>query len=306
MQISRRTFAAGSAAVLAGAAAPHASARAVGSPADIAASQAAWRRRPTSRVTLGSALPQAHAHNDYEHPRPLLDALTHGFTSVEADVWLVDGDLRVAHDPWELDGAPTLREAYLEPLARLASPNGKQILPDHSGPFQLLIDIKSDGEQTWPVIEAQLAEHDRIVTRVRDGRVRRRAVQAVISGDRPREAMLAARTRRSFFDGRPEDLASGLPTSFMPLVSANWTSMFTWHGLGQMPAFERRRLDDYVGQAHAAGYRVRFWATNDLPGRMRENLWTTLAEAGVDHINTDDLAGLRAFLTGRGRAVTGS
>ena len=28
----------------------------------------------------------AHAHNDYEHARPLLDALDHGFCGVEADV----------------------------------------------------------------------------------------------------------------------------------------------------------------------------------------------------------------------------
>ena len=33
-------------------------------------------------------LPNAHAHNDYEHKRPLFDALDHGFCSVEADVFL--------------------------------------------------------------------------------------------------------------------------------------------------------------------------------------------------------------------------
>src|SRR5690242_5509037 len=43
-------------------------------------------------------LTRAHAHNDYEHTRPLLDALDQGFCSVEADVWLIDGELRVAHD----------------------------------------------------------------------------------------------------------------------------------------------------------------------------------------------------------------
>ncbi len=37
------------------------------------------------------ALSQAHAHNDYHHALPLLDALAHGFCSVEADVFLVDG-----------------------------------------------------------------------------------------------------------------------------------------------------------------------------------------------------------------------
>ena len=36
---------------------------------------------------------QAHAHNDYEHARPLHDALEHGFWSVEADIYLVDGEL---------------------------------------------------------------------------------------------------------------------------------------------------------------------------------------------------------------------
>lgn len=30
-------------------------------------------------------LARAHAHNDYVHTRPLLDALEHGFTSIEAD-----------------------------------------------------------------------------------------------------------------------------------------------------------------------------------------------------------------------------
>ena len=62
-------------------------------------------------VELGTPLPQAHAHNDYEHERPLLDALEQGFTSIEADVWLVDGELRVAHDSWEVADAPTLEEA---------------------------------------------------------------------------------------------------------------------------------------------------------------------------------------------------
>jgi len=38
-------------------------------------------------------LPQAHSHNDYEQKRPLLEALDHGFCSVEADVFLVEGSL---------------------------------------------------------------------------------------------------------------------------------------------------------------------------------------------------------------------
>jgi glycerophosphoryl diester phosphodiesterase len=63
-----------------------------------------------------------------------------------------------------------------------------------------------------------------------------------------------------------------------------------------MPAQERARLHDIVARAHERGYRVRFWATPDEPGPARRALWRELLDAGVDHINTDDLAGLQAFL----------
>ena len=53
---------------------------------------------------------------------------------------------------------------------------------------------------------------------------------------------------------------------------------------------------DYVAGAHRDGYRVRFWATNDIAGEARTNLWLELRDAGVDHINTDDLEGLQEFL----------
>src|SRR5688500_17684262 len=52
-------------------------------------------------------LERAHAHNDYEHERPLYDALDHGFKSVEADIWLIDGELVVSHDDPRL---PTTEE----------------------------------------------------------------------------------------------------------------------------------------------------------------------------------------------------
>ena len=32
-------------------------------------------------------LTRGHAHNDYAHERPLLEALDNGFTSIEADIF---------------------------------------------------------------------------------------------------------------------------------------------------------------------------------------------------------------------------
>ena len=111
--------------------------------------------------------------------------------------------------------------------------------------------------------------------------------------------MRSQAVRYAFYDGRSGDLGSGLPASLMPLVSDNWTRLFTWQGHGEMPAAERERLHAFVDEAHGAGHRVRFWATPDQPGAAREAMWTELADAGVDHINTDDLAGLDEFLSGR-------
>ena len=66
--------------------------------------------------------------------------------------------------------------------------------------------------------------------------------------------------------------------------------------LARCPRRSAQKLHAYVADAHAKGYRVRFWATPDQPGEAREALWTELRRVGVDHINTDDLAALGTFL----------
>jgi len=252
-------------------------------------------------VVLGEPHAAAHAHNDYEHDRPLLDALEHGFTSVEADVWLVDGELRVAHDLVDTRAGVTLESLYLDPLDELVRQQGNSIYPGWDGSLQLLIDIKSDGESTYAAIEKELAEHPRLMTRFAKGNVTEGPVTAVISGNRPLATMQAAEKRFGFYDGRSADLASGPAAELMPLVSDNWTKLFTWQGVGPMPETERAKLHAYVEAAHAKGYRVRFWATPDQAGSARDAVWTELHNAGVDHINTDDLAALDAFLGARGQ-----
>ena len=250
-------------------------------------------------VVLGTPRAAAHAHNDYEHDRPLYDALEHGFTSVEADVWLVDGELLVAHDLEDVSPGLTLESLYLDPLDAIVQGRAGSVYPGWDGEFQLLVDIKGDAEQTWAAIEAELDEHRTMLSRVSNGKVKQGAVSVVISGNRPLGTMAADRQRLSFYDGRASDLGSALPASLMPLISNNWNQLFTWQGVGEMPAAERTRLQAYVATAHQQGARVRFWATPDAPGAAREAVWAELANAGVDHINTDDLPALEAFLAAR-------
>lgn len=258
---------------------------------------------PAQAGRVDRPLPQAHAHNDYEHERPLFDALAHGFTSVEADVWLVDGELLVAHELDEVQPGRTLDRLYLEPLARRSREHHGSVYR-HRSDFQLLIDLKNEGSASYAAVEAALARHPGVFTTVtqrhhgRD-RVRHAAVDAVVSGDRPLADMQQRTVRRAQYDGRLSDLGGPLPASFMPLISDNWALNFTWTGEGPMPAAERTKLRRIVEQAHRDGQRVRFYATPDVAGPSRDRLWTELVRAGVDHVNTDDLAGLEDFLRQR-------
>ncbi|MFD0413728.1 phosphatidylinositol-specific phospholipase C/glycerophosphodiester phosphodiesterase family protein [Streptomyces sp. NPDC127108] len=247
-------------------------------------------------------LAQAHAHNDYEHPRPLLDALDHRFTSVEADIFLVGGKLLVAHDPEDLDPTRTLESLYLDPLAERVRANHGSVYRRWHGEFQLLIDIKTEGASTYRELDLHLRRYRHLFTTYAYGKVRRSAVTAVISGDRAaRVPMEAQRVRHAFYDGRLADLGTAAPASFIPLISDNWSLNFTWQGVGPIPPAERQKLRDIVARAHGRGQRVRFWATPDLAGPQREAVWSELLAAGVDHLNTDDLAGLQQFLDARGR-----
>ena len=246
------------------------------------------------------ALPAAHAHNDYEHERPLRDALDQGFTSVEADIWLVDGELLVAHDLDAVVPGRTLESLYLSPLEARAAMNHGPVIARHREPMQLLVDVKSEAEATYAALDRVLRRHPRLLTSWDAAGERPGAVTVVVSGNRDLPAMQAQEVRYAAYDGRLENLDGGLPATLVPLISANWSSVSTWTGAGPFPAADRARLHDIVERAHAAGRRVRFWETNDAPGAARRALWTQLLRAGVDHLNTDDLAGLRRFLAHHG------
>ncbi|MFD7705761.1 phosphatidylinositol-specific phospholipase C/glycerophosphodiester phosphodiesterase family protein [Streptomyces sp. NPDC059785] len=245
---------------------------------------------------------RAHAHNDYEHPRPLLDALDHRFGSVEADIYLVDGQLLVAHDPVDLDPSRTLEALYLAPLAARVRANHGAVHRGHRTPLQLLVDIKTEGAATYLELDRQLRRYRHLFTTYAHGRVHPGAVTAVVSGDRAARAPMEAQSVRSaFYDGRLTDLGTAAPASFTPLISDNWALNFTWQGTGTFPGAERQKLREIVGSAHAHGQKVRFWGTPDTAGAARDALWGELLAADTDYLNTDDLAGLEAFLDAHAR-----
>src|ERR1041385_7080672 len=105
-------------------------------------------------ATIAQAVPptpliHAHAHNDYEHKRPLLDALDHGFCSVEADIFLASGKLLVAHERHMTNPEKTLEALYLDPLRERVKKNRGRVYA-HGPEFTLLIDLKTDWHTTYP------------------------------------------------------------------------------------------------------------------------------------------------------------
>lgn len=233
-----------------------------------------------------------HAHNDYRHPRPLLDALDQGFLSVEADVFLVDGMLLVGHEESELSPARSLESLYLNPLFARAAKQGGRVyegLP-RGRSFQLLVDVKSDAEPTWIALERALIPYRRWVSECKGGRVVERGVRVVVSGNRAIEPMRGAVRRWTFLDGRMADLEANPPVTLVPLISENWRSVFAWSGVGPIGPADHDRLEDFVTRAHRQGRTVRFWGAPDLPVS-----WEAQRRAGVDWINTDRLADLAAF-----------
>lgn len=236
-------------------------------------------------------LPQAHSHNDYQHKRPLFDALDRGFCNIEADVHLVDGELLVGHDPEDVNPDRTLQALYLDPLQKLIADRDGKIFPNGQR-LTLLIDFKTDGPATYAALAEALKPYAALLSGMHDGQWQPRQIDVIISGNRPIELVADDKQRLAAIDGRLNDLEDGPPADLMPLVSDNWTSHFKWRGQGPIPAAERSKLHSLAKTARAQHRRLRFWATPDSP-----TFWNELQAANVDVIGADDLALLQKHLS---------
>lgn len=244
-------------------------------------------------------LARAHAHNDYEHPRPLLDALEQGFTSVEADVYAspipTEPGLYVAHDPQDIRLDRTLASLYLDPLRARVAQNGGCVYAD-CAQFHILVDSKTPHAWTYSKIEAELAKYPELFARVENGVVKPGPVMAILSGMRDKAELASSASRALFYDGTFADLDANDPISLMPLISDSWTAQLGWNGEGEMPEDQRAKLREAGAKAAAQGRRVRVYGTPD-----NENVWRECLNAGHTAINTDKLVELRAFLLANDR-----
>jgi glycerophosphoryl diester phosphodiesterase len=265
-----------------------------------------WMQMLAASLTLSccfgaepTPLIHTHAHNDYEHKRPLFDALDHGFCSVEADIYIVDGQLLVAHNRSQVKPERTLQSLYLDPLRERVKKNGGRVYAD--GPeVTLLIDIKPDWRTIYPTLREVLKQYADILSTFEGDQKKTNAITAILSGSRSLDMFKGETVRYAAYDGTLANLDSDASANLIPWVSENWGAGFKWPGHGEMSAADKLKLKEIVGKAHQKGRQVRFWGAPDNP-----TFWREMLANGVDLINTDDLDGVQKFFESRSSTTDG-
>lgn len=229
----------------------------------------------------------AFSHNDYWRENPLLDALAFRFNCVEADLWLIDGELYVSHDRPVPDPSITFRNLYLRPLAERIEANGGKVYPRSDRPFYLMVDCKENGEAMYKVLKKQMEPYKHLFCSVDNGHYKEGPVLFFLSGDRPQKSLPDESSRFAFLDGRIQDLGQGIPATLVPVVSDNYHDFFTWNGEGEMPAGQLQKMREIINRVHREGKLFRWWGAPDTPVFQR-----LFIREGVDLIGADDLNGL--------------
>ena len=224
-----------------------------------------------------------HAHNDYEQPIPFWQAYHAGAGSIETDIFLSEGKLKVAHNWKDVPHAPTLAQLYLNPLDSMIKLNGNRPFKDSTKILQWMIDIKTEAKTTLDALLSALQGFHSII--------HCRNIKIVISGNRPPVSAMHTYPAYIYFDGLP---SVDYPENVLPkiaMISDNLKKYTDWNGKGIFTATDKKKISEVIEKAKVIDKPVRFWNAPDAI-----NAWYQLIKAGVGYINTDYPKELAMFL----------
>ncbi|MFN7492110.1 MAG: alkaline phosphatase [Cyclobacteriaceae bacterium] len=219
------------------------------------------------------------AHNDYEKKEPFTKAFGLHVGYIEADIFLKDGALLVAHTAAEISKTKTLENLYLQPLQKQLSGSGYS----ESSPLALMIDLKTAGKETLGALVQLMASYPDLANS--------KSLRITISGNMPDASTWSDYPNYIFFDGRPGNSYTAAQLQRINLVSASFRDYTQWNGKGELTSADRKQLLAVIQKVHAWGKPIRFWAIPDFT-----NAWIKLNKLGVDILNTDEVEQLHAFL----------
>ncbi len=219
---------------------------------------------------IAQSIPKIHSHNDYIQTIPFWDAYANGANSIEADIFLIENNLYVAHNEKDIITSRTLEALYLKPLQTALEMSFKK-----DQELFLLIDVKSEAVSTLNKLITILKTYPTIINN--------QNIKIIISGNRPNSDTYSKYPPFIFFDY--QELSQ--PISFenkekVAMVSLDFGKFSKWNGKGRLTHEDYNRVIAVITKAKAMNKPFRFWGTPDS-----KSSWKTLFDMGIDVINTD-------------------
>ena len=218
-----------------------------------------------------------HSHNDYNRTVPFWEAYSQHCASIEADVFLQDGEILVAHNRKDVTAERSLRKMYIEPIVKTFRENGGRMWKGSDDRLQLVVDLKTG--ESLPGVIALAEEYPDVFTS-------ENGVKIVITGDEPAPEDFDKWPSWLWFDGdfkdgklnyTPEQLKR------IAMISTDFRKFArNWNGKGRMTNSELEAVTKAIDAAHAVGKPIRFW---DAPEGT--TTYFTFYKLGVDFFNTD-------------------
>ncbi len=222
----------------------------------------------------------AHAHNDYEHDSAFTQAFNSGFGSIEADVYLVNDQLMLAHHRTGIKDGYTLQAIYLHPLQQQLKLNAKRTV-------RLLVDIKDNYPAVLAILQKQLQPLRQLLsTPTNQGQL-----TIIISGNKPPPQDFDKYPDYIFFDNHFDVAVSASKLSRVAMISLSFSKYFLWNGKSTPDTLKVKRVQQLVDSAHLLGKPIRFWAAADTPMS-----WQLQKNLAIDYIGTDQIEKLAAWL----------
>jgi hypothetical protein len=264
-------------------------------------------------------LRQAHSHNDYEQENPLYSALKHGIRSVEADVFVRNDKLWVAHKAQELNPKRTIETLYIQPLVELMKvgaatgqeaslhtkllSNQDQLLNlTAADAIILLVDIKEDPIESIRLLKVALTPLLPHLSKIDSiGQFAQGQITVVLSGNLPKQFEVLEDANKEegerflFLDGRESDLIDNSDTRVVPMVSFSWTHFpLVDRVLGR----EESSLRELAAMAHQQGKLLRIWGAPN-----RDSTWDSMLKGNVDILSVDNHERYLRYAKGKHRHI---
>jgi alkaline phosphatase len=224
-----------------------------------------------------------HSHNDYAGRIPFYEAFANEVGSIEADVFLKNSSLFVAHTDAEIDATQTLASLYLKPLSDKIEKN-KGLVFKNQKTLTLFIDLKTESVATLKVVVQELEKFPQLLSC--------KTLKITISGNVPNTSQWKDFPLYIFFDGRPNIAYTDAELQRIAMISTDLKDYTDWNGKGILTKTDHEKLTSVIKQVHDKNKKVRFWSTPD-----NVNAWIALQKLGVDYIGTDEVAKLSDFIT---------